>query len=108
MKNKMELVKVENGAITVSEEIVNKIVVFNKKKLEMDLIEKELKEKIKEAMEENNIFETINIGELKISYRKSSIRTTVDSKKFKEELPDIYEEYSKKSNVSSSISLSVE
>lgn len=104
----MELVKVENGAITVSEEIVNKIVVFNKKKLEMDLIEKELKEKIKEAMEENNIFETINIGELKISYRKSSIRTTVDSKKFKEELPDIYEEYSKKSNVSSSISLSVE
>ena len=29
----MELVKVENGAITVSEEIVNKIVVFNKKKI---------------------------------------------------------------------------
>lgn len=104
----MELVKVENGVITVSEEIVNKIVVFNKKKLEMDLIEKELKEKIKEAMEENNIFETVNLGELKISYRKSSIRTTVDSKKLKEDMPDIFEEYSKKSNVSSSISLSVE
>lgn len=103
-----ELVKVENGAITVSEEIVNKIVVFNKKKLEMDLIEKDLKEKLKEAMETNNIFETVNLGELKISYRKASTRTGIDSKKLKEELPDIYEEYSKTSNVSSSISISVE
>ena len=31
----MELVKVNNGEITVAEEVVNKIVEFNKKKLEM-------------------------------------------------------------------------
>ena len=102
------IVKVNNGEITVAEEVVNKIVEFNKKKLEMDLIEKDLKEKLKEAMETNNIFETVNLGELKISYRKASTRTTVDSKKLKEDLPDIYEEYSKTSDVSSSISISVE
>lgn len=103
----MELVKVENGKIVVAQEVVNQIVEFNKEKLKMDLIEKELKEKLKEAMENNNVTK-LEFGELKVSYRNASTRTTVDSKKLKEELPDIYEEYSKTSNVSSSISISVE
>lgn len=103
-----EIVKVENGQITVAEELVNKIVSFQKKALEMKLIEDDLKNKIKTAMEENGIDKGFQVGELKISYRKPSTRVTVDSKKLKEELPDIYEEYSKTSNVSSSISLSVE
>lgn len=102
-----EIVKVENGEITVVEEVVNKIVEFEKEKLKMDLIEKDLKEKLKEAMENNNVTK-LEFGELKVSYRNASTRTTVDSKKLKEDLPDIYEEYSKTSNVSSSISISVE
>ncbi len=102
-----ELVKVENGQIVVAQEVVNQIVEFNKEKLKMDLVEKELKEKLKEAMENNNVTK-LEFGELKVSYRNASTRTTVDSKKLKEELPDIYEEYSKTSNVSSSISISVE
>lgn len=104
----MELVKVNNGEITVAEEVVNQIVEFHKEKLKMDLIEKNLKEKLKEAMEINKIFETVNLGELKISYRKASTRTTLDSKKLKEDMPDIFEEYSKTSNVKSSITLKVE
>ena len=44
---------------------------------------------------------------LKVSYRKASTRTTVDSKKLKEELPDIYEAYTKTSNVASSIVMEV-
>lgn len=103
----MELVKVENGNITVVEEVVNQIVAFEEEKLKMDLIEKELKEKLKDAMKQNNITK-LDLGRLKVSYRNASTRTTVDSKKLKEELPDIYEEYSKTSNVSSSISISVE
>jgi predicted phage-related endonuclease len=102
-----ELVKVNNGEITVVEEVVNQIVAFEKEKLKMDLIEKDLKEKLKEAMENNNVTK-LEFGELKVSYRNASTRTTVDSKKLKEDLPDIYEEYSKTSNVSSSISISVE
>lgn len=103
----MELVKVENGQVVVAQEIVNQIVEFNKEKLKMDLIEKQLKEEIKEAMEKNNVTK-LEFGELKVSYRNASTRTSLDSKRLKEELPDIYEEYSKTTEVASSISISVE
>jgi hypothetical protein len=52
----MELVKVENGEIVVAQEIINQIVEFEKEKLKMDLIQKELKEKLKEAMENKITF----------------------------------------------------
>ena len=108
----MELVKVENGEIVVAQELANKIIAFEKESLKMKLIADDLKEKIKSAMEENGIDKGFSIeteeGSLKVSYRKASTRTTVDSKKLKEDLPDIYEEYSKTSDVSSSISISVE
>jgi predicted phage-related endonuclease len=73
----------------------------------MELLEKQLKEEIKEAMEKNNVT-SLEFGELKIKYRSATTRTSLDSKRLKEELPDIYEEYSKTSEVSSSISISVE
>ena len=103
----MELVKIENGNITVVEEVVNQIVAFEEEKLKMDLIQKEVKEKLKEAMEQNNVVK-LDLGRLKVSYRNASTRTTVDSKRLQTELPDIYEEYLKTNNVSSSISISVE
>ena len=105
----MELVKVENGQVVVAQEIVNQIVNFKKEMLKMELLEKQLKEEIKEAMEKNNItkWESPD-GRLKVTYRSATTRTSLDSKKLKEELPDIYEEYSKTSEVASSISISVE
>ena len=105
----MELVKFENGQIVVAQEIINAIVEFEKQALEMKLKQDELKQKLLEAMEENNItnWETPN-GEIKVSYRKPSTRTTLDSKRLKEELPDIYEEYSKTTAVKSSIVMKVE
>ena len=42
---------------------------------------------------------------IKITYRKGTTRTSIDSARLKKELPDIYQEYSKTSNVSSSISV---
>ena len=105
----MELVKVVNGQILVAEEIINEIVDFEKKALEMKLKQDELKKNIKEAMEKNNItkWESPD-GRLKVTYRSATTRTTLDSKRLKEELPDIYEEYSKTSEVASSISIKVE
>lgn len=108
----MELVKVENGEIVVAQELANRIISFEKESLKMKMIADDLKAKIKTAMEENGIDKGFNVeteeGSLKVTYRKPTTRTTLDSKKIKEELPDIYEEYSKTSNVSSSISISVE
>lgn len=105
----MELVKVENGEIVVAQEIINAIVEFEKKALEMKLKQEELKENLKQAMEKNNVTKWKSPdGRLKVTYRSATTRTSLDSKKLKEELPDIYEEYSKTSEVASSISISVE
>lgn len=103
----IELVKVENGQVVVAQEIVNQIVNFKKEMLKMELLEKQLKEEIKQAMETNGV-QSLEFGELKIKYRSASTRTSIDSTRLKKELPDIYEEYSKTSEVASSISISVE
>lgn len=99
-----ELVKVENGKIEVAKEVVKQIIDFQKIKLEMDLKEKELKKVLKEKMEECGITKWSTDG-LCATITSATTRTTLDSKKLKEELPDIYDEYSKTSNVSSSIRL---
>ena len=105
----MKLVKVENGEIVVAQEIINAIVEFEKKALEMKLKQEELKENLKQAMEDNGITKWISPnGELKVVYKKAYTKTTVDSTRLKEELPDIYKKYSKTSKVASSISISVE
>ena len=105
MENK-ELVKVENGEVIVAQEIVNKIIEFNKAKKEMEYQEKLLKEGLMEAMNEVGIKKFI-INGLSASIKEGSVRTTVDSKRLKEECPDIYEEYSKTSQVKPSITLTI-
>lgn len=102
----MELVKVENGKIEVAREVINQIVQFQKAKLEMDLKEKELKQSLKEAMEKVGI-EKFATDNLSATIRKATTRQSVDTKRLKEELPDIYEEYLKTSNVASSLTLTI-
>lgn len=101
-----ELVKIENGEITIAEEIVNKIIEFNKVKKEMEYQEKLLKDGLMEAMNNLGIKRFI-INGLSATIKDGSTRTTIDSKRLKEECPDIYEAYSKTSEVKSSITLSV-
>ena len=58
-------------------------------------------------MEKNNIKmgKSWNLEESKTKYRSATTRTSLDSKKLKKKsYPDIYEEYSKTSEVASSIS----
>ena len=101
-----ELVKIENGEITVAEEIVNKIIEFNKAKKEMEYQEKLLKDGLMEAMNNLGIKKFI-INGLSATIKDGSTRTTIDSKRLKEECPVIYKAYSKTSEVKSSITLSV-
>ena len=101
-----ELVKIENCEITVAEEIVNKIIEFNKAKKEMEYQEKLLKDGLMGAMTNLGIKKFI-INGLSATIKDGSTRTTIDSKRLKEECPDIYETYSKTSEVKSSITLSV-
>lgn len=101
-----EIVKVENGEITIAEELINKIIEFNKTKKEMEYQEKILKEGLMEAMNQIGLKKFI-INGLSATIKDGTTRTTIDSKRLKEECPDIYEEYSKTSEVKSSIILSV-
>lgn len=79
-------------------------ITVQKKKL--DEQEKVMKQKLQEAMETYGVksFET---PEVKFMYVAPTTRTTIDSKKLKADHPDIAEAYSKTSNVSASIRITV-
>ena len=100
----MELVRYENEKLVVAEEFTKEYAEFQRQVAKMDMKVKEIKEALKEAMEKHGLtgYEDEFI---KVSYRKPSQRVTVDSKRLKEELPDVYIEYSKVSDVSSSVSI---
>lgn len=105
MENK--LVIVNNNEITVDNDFIERYRNFKKLQLEMDLMEKDFKAQLKEAMEsvgkENFIVDGFS-AKIKAGYTTKRF----DSTRFKKECPDIYEEYLKESSVSSSISIDVE
>lgn len=101
-----EVVKIENDKIVVNSEIVSELKGYLKWKEDMDLKEKEFKQALKDKMETLGI-EKFCIEGLSAVIRKGTTRTSIDSKRLKEELPDIYEEYSKTTDVNSSIVLTI-
>jgi len=79
-------------------------IAVQKKRLEKQ--EKVMKQKLLQAMEEHGVksFET---PEVKFMYVAPTTRTTIDSKKLKADHPDLVEAYSKTSNVSASVRITV-
>lgn len=105
MENK--LVVVENNEIKLDSDFIEKYRNFKKLQLEMDLMEKDLKAQLKSAMELIGKDKFIVDGfSAKIKAGYTTMR--FDSARFKKECPEIYEEYTKESSVSSSITLEVE
>lgn len=100
------IVTIENGEVTVSQEIINKIIEFNKVKKEMEYQEKLLKEGLMKAMQEIGKTHFVVNG-LSATIKAGSSRTTIDSTRLKTECPDIYEAYSKTSEVKPSIVLTI-
>lgn len=101
-----EIVSVKDGKITVSEDMVNKIIEFNKAKKEMEYQEKLLKEGLLNAMKELDVKKFV-INGLSATVKEGSTRTTIDSKRLKTECPDIYKAYSKTAEVKPSLVLTV-
>lgn len=102
-----ELVKVENNEIIVNSDFIEKYRNFKKLQLEMDLMEKDFKIKLKEAMEKLGKTNLLEKG-FSATIRKGYIKKSFDSKRFEKECPDIFNEYVKETIVSSSISIEVE
>lgn len=101
-----DLVKVEGNDATVMPEVVEFMKDFEKKKEIMAILDKRLKQDFKKIMEERGIKKLI-INGLSIIHKDGYIRVTLDSKRLKEELPDIYEEYSKVTEVDSTVMITV-
>lgn len=99
----MELVRVENGNITVAEEVMKKLHDFQVMKAEMDLQEKEIKQAMLNAMEKNGI-KSFENDFVKITYKAPTTRKTVDTNELKAQ--GLYEMFTKESPVKSSVMLS--
>ena len=107
----MDLIKVneETKEIELAENIIEMLKDFQRKKVEFEIQEKKLKEELLEAMEKYGItnWNTPN-EDIKVIYKKATTRKTIDSARLKNELPDIAEEYTKTSDVKSSVSILIE
>ena len=98
----MELVRVENGNITVAEEVMKKLHDFQVKKAEMDLQEKEIKQAMLKAMEDNDI-KSFENDFVKITYKAPTTRKSVDTDELKAK--GLYDMFLKESPVKSSVML---
>lgn len=101
-----ELIKAYGDAFILDAETSNKIADFEREIKRLKDAEEKLKEAILAEMESKNIIK-LETDALKITYVAPTVRETLDSKALKEELPDIYDEYVKLSNVKASIRLKV-
>lgn len=79
-------------------------ITVQKKKL--DEQEKVMKQKLLQAMEEYGV-KSFENAKVKFMYVAPTTRTSIDSAKLKKEHPDIAEQYSKTSNVSASVRITV-
>lgn len=100
------MVKLENGEYGLVNDAINTIVEIEKQIKDLKALQDSYKENLLKEMEENNVLK-IDTEELSISYVAPSTRETLDSKKLKEDLPDIYDLYVKFTDVKSSLRIKV-
>lgn len=105
----MELVKIlENtNEIAINENFIKEYKDFQKIKLAMELREKQVKEELKEAMEETGRTSILLDG-FSVTYRKGGTRQTIDTKSLKEDFPEIVLPYIKETKTSSSVIIKCE
>ena len=75
-------------------------------KKQLEEREKELKQELLEAMEKYGV-KSFDTDLFRLTYVAPTTKTTIDSTKLKKEHPDIAEQYTKVSNVSASVRITV-
>lgn len=86
--------------------IMQKIVDLNLQKKQLEAQDKEVRQQLEKVMGEYGIKQFEN-DLLKVTYVEPTTRTTIDSKKLKEELPAVAEKYTKVSQVKGSVRIEV-
>lgn len=97
-----ELIKIESGTAILDAEAVRKIAEFEDAMKKLKQAEDKLKKDILAEMEEKGILKIEN-DTMTISYIGATGRETFNSKKFRADNPDLYDEYVTISPVKSSI-----
>ena len=98
------LIVVENGISLINEKEANEIMNLKILKEQIDKKLKDKTEQILEEMENKGILKVSNeIVGLEVTYIAPSDRESFDSKRLREDNPDLYDEYVKISTVKSSI-----
>lgn len=103
-----ELLKIEDNKIVVAEKVIKDINKFQKIKLKMDLMQEELKENLKTAMEQIGADKYISPdGTIVVNYFPERTSKKFDSTKLKKDNPELYEEYLKDTTTKAYVKLTV-
>lgn len=104
-----ELIKIENDISILDVEVSNKIAEFERQIKIIKEAEDALIEVIKAEMESKGILKVKDeTNGMSITYIAPTHRETFDSKKFRAENPDMYDEYVKLSPVKASIRIKLD
>lgn len=96
----MQLVKYENGQLTIAQEAMQKIAQVNAMKKETEKLEKQIKTEMLDAMELYDI-KTIENDYFKATYIEENTKTVVDTKALIKD--GLYHKYSKETPVKASV-----
>lgn len=101
-----EIIKYEDGTAIIDPEVSAKIASFEFQMKTIKKYEDDLKAQILAAMEEHDI-KKIDADEVAITYIPKSDRESFDSKRFRKDHPDTYDDYVKISTLKPSIRIKV-
>lgn len=101
-----EIIKYEDGTAIIDPEVSAKIASFEFQMKTIKKYEDELKAQILEAMEEHEI-KKIDTEEITITYIPKSDRESFDSKRFRKDHPETFDDYCRITTVKPSVRVKV-
>ena len=101
-----DLIRVRDNTVLLDAEASRKIAEFERQMKAIKKAEDDLKEKILAEMESKNILK-VETDDVTISYIAPTDRETFDSKRFKFDHPEMFDEYVKMSPVKASVRIKV-
>lgn len=100
------LIRMEQNTALLNPDVSSKLAEFERMVKEIKTKQDELKQRILEEMEAKGILK-IETDDLTITYVAETNRETFDSKAFRKDNPDLYDEYVKINTVSASVRMKV-
>ena len=101
-----QLIRIENNNAVLMHSASAMLAEFERQVKAIEAKQDELKKRIKEEMEANGIL-SLETDELSITYVAPYPKESFDSKAFRKDNPDLYDNYVKISKVSASVRLKV-